>query len=665
MDDALSDEEDSSYGPAPPPPAEPPTASEEGSAMESESMGPKTDNNDPPQDVTQDESFEDHHQYMVQASEQEDDLSVEIPPTTVVQRMVNREMHRETHSSSSKAPGSRVMLLAGAACCVVILAVVLGSGFGTGAFSSSSSSDSDSEPRGFDQQRADDVKLYLNSLTKAPEAMNQPDTAEYQALDWVTAQDSLFLGTDSASEQFRVVQRYALATLLFASVEPWRNQGGWLDPIDECSWFGVTCEPRDISGQSVNAVTAVELPNNGLSGYISPDIALLETLGILDLSRSSFVQDIAELDWSAFPNLRELRLSVNDFVGDLGVLAPLGTNLQVLDVAGNGFGPEISEGFLTLTGLTELSLEANRFNTDIPDCGVMTGLKTLRLGFNNWIAATFPRFVYVLENLEELRLERCNIQGPLEGALGRMLGLRILRMDRNSFEGAIPGRFAELAALEEFTVSRNALTGAFPDLSAMASLRILDLGDNELTGEVPDVWGNLPSLVELDLNGNQFSGIMPASIPGLIELQILDLSDNFFSGEIPRNIGALFNLRELDLSGNFDGTQGTGFSGVIPPSLGNLGNLEVLEMQSNLLSGELPTTFGNLASVREVFVDNNNLSGEIPQDIANWSNTIVSADFSANDFTGAVPSGICGGSLIEQLVADCTLDCECCTSCVE
>ena len=64
----------------------------------------------------------------------------------------------------------------------------------------------------------------------------------------------------------------------------------------------------------------------------------------------------------------------------------------------------------------------------------------------------------------------------------------------------------------------------------------------------------------------------------LANLESLDLGSNQLSGEIPPELGNLANLESLDLGSNQ-------LSGEIPPELGNLANLTGLYLGSNQLSG--------------------------------------------------------------------------------
>ena len=114
----------------------------------------------------------------------------------------------------------------------------------------------------------------------------------------------------------------------------------------------------------------------------------------------------------------------------------------------------------------------------------------------------------------------------------------------------------------------------------------LDLGSNQLTGEIPPDIGKLTNLIYLDLGSNQLTGEIPAEIGELTNLTGLLLYDNELTGVIPSEIGNLTNLIYLMLSSNE-------LSGSIPPEIGNLANLQGLNLHSNQLSGLIPDEICN------------------------------------------------------------------------
>ena len=74
----------------------------------------------------------------------------------------------------------------------------------------------------------------------------------------------------------------------------------------------------------------------------------------------------------------------------------------------------------------------------------------------------------------------------------------------------------------------------------------IELGDNNLVGEIPAELGNLASLTNLDLHHNPLSGEIPGELGNLASLTTLHLYGNKLSGEIPPELAKLSNLERLD-----------------------------------------------------------------------------------------------------------------------
>jgi len=133
--------------------------------------------------------------------------------------------------------------------------------------------------------RGESVTAYINTITLSGSSLVYPSSAspEERALKWLIDEDPLKLRADTASEQFRLRQRYALTSLFFQSNSSWWISTAWLD-ADECTWHGIGCTLKmleDSAGlQSV--VTKIYLGSedggNNLQGWIPPDLALLASL---------------------------------------------------------------------------------------------------------------------------------------------------------------------------------------------------------------------------------------------------------------------------------------------------------------------------------------------------------------------------------------------------
>lgn len=104
------------------------------------------------------------------------------------------------------------------------------------------------------------------------------------------------------------------------------------------------------------------------------------------------------------------------------------------------------------------------------------------------------------------------------------------------------------------------------------TLRVLQLTGNRLK----EIYGSLPqSLETLDLKNNKLTAIPPC-VYGLQKLKILNLLENELQGQIPAELGKLTTLNCLALSKNK-------FVGIIPSELTRLSRLRLLNLEHNNL----------------------------------------------------------------------------------
>ncbi|TYH49602.1 hypothetical protein ES332_D10G148200v1 [Gossypium tomentosum] len=209
-----------------------------------------------------------------------------------------------------------------------------------------------------------------------------------------------------------------------------------------------------------------------------------------------------------------------------------------------------------------------------------------------------------------------------------------LFMSKNDFKTDIPPCLGGLRRLQMLDLSHNDLFGEIPEeLRMSSSLANLILSNNSLSGKIiPTVYHLIILLEELRLDGNKFEGEISYFSPISIKnLQVLDVSDNDISGELPTWLWDTISLKILDFSKN-------NFEGPITMQLCKLINLEFLDLSSNHLSGTIPSC-SNLQRMRHVHLANNRLSGTLSNVIFK-SSPLVTLDLSGNSFTGRIPNWI-------------------------
>jgi len=85
-------------------------------------------------------------------------------------------------------------------------------------------------------------------------------------------------------------------------------------------------------------------------------------------------------------------------------------------------------------------------------------------------------------------------------------------------------------------------------------------------------------------------------------LRVLNLFDNGLVGEVPKELGALRELRILTLQRN-------SLSGSIPPELAACEKLEVVNVSCNDFEGSVTDVFGAMAQLKILYINNNRLAG--------------------------------------------------------
>ncbi|KAJ6815515.1 putative LRR receptor-like serine/threonine-protein kinase isoform X1 [Iris pallida] len=326
-------------------------------------------------------------------------------------------------------------------------------------------------------------------------------------------------------------------------------------------------------------------------------------------------------------------LDARDISGDadLSALSNL-TSLLKLSLANNNFTSKLPEDLGAFRALKFLDLSNNAFHGAVPaSIGSIRSLQNLSFSGNNF-SGPVPESITKLGSLQSLDLSRNGFSGRIPDGLGDLAALQYLDLSWNRLEGGVDWGFLTRSAAVHVDLSGNLLESSDPkELKFLAevseTVKYLNLSANKLTGSLIDggemsTFGNLKVL---DLSDNRLSGELPG-FEYVYDLQVLRLAGNAFDGFLPNGLlkGETLVLSELDLSAN----NLTGHIGLITST-----TLRLLNLSSNAISGELPLLTG---SCTVLDLSNNQLSGNLSV-ITKWGSDLEYIDLSKNQLMGPIP----------------------------
>jgi hypothetical protein len=118
----------------------------------------------------------------------------------------------------------------------------------------------------------------------------------------------------------------------------------------------------------------------------------------------------------------------------------------------------------------------------------------------------------------------------------------------------------------------------FPNLSALRNLVSIAFSDSKLSGNIPDVFGNMLNLLDVEISFTQLGGAIPPTL--------------------------FTRPRRLNLEGNL--------LSAFPSSLSSLCTLELLKAPNNSLDGLVSPVLSSCESLRDILLSTNTLGPELP-----------------------------------------------------
>ncbi|PIN01582.1 Leucine-rich repeat protein [Handroanthus impetiginosus] len=378
---------------------------------------------------------------------------------------------------------------------------------------------------------------------------------------------------------------------------------------------------------------------------------MLPSIVVLDLSASGLDNTHlphACVNSSLLPNIQNLELQGNSFVGEFPCFLQNMTSLRVLDLSYNmysfssprplrlrnlvGLNLELGE----FTQLNYLHLSFNSFSGPIStSLGKLSTLRGLYLSHNQ-LSGESPISLGQLSDIEEIDLGFNSLNITLsEAHFARLAKLNFLRLAANTLVN-FSMRFGWVPPfqLKELSLGSCKIGGQFSQwIHTQKTLEWLDMLNCSISGAIPK-WLHYINLTNLDLFNNHIEGPIPDSLcemkANLLKLELLILSSSRLSGFIPSSIGGAYSLGWLHLNNN-------NLIGKLLPALKNCTNLIILDTGDNKLTGKLPEWIGKyLLDLSVLILRNNEFHGSIPSAFCQPSKLQV-MDLSNNNLTGGVP----------------------------
>lgn len=357
------------------------------------------------------------------------------------------------------------------------------------------------------------------------------------------------------------------------------------------SWFNLEYFDAD-AGDGRSELTPIcglaklevlRMANNMLSGRLSPCMADMVKLKVVDLSWNRLEGSIASDFFSKLVNLVDLNLGVNKF---LSVVPDFSSNVNLVSL--------------------DLSLNAHED-------------REAHMGFFSSLLEThFPT------SLRNVNLERNSIEGNIPHTLCDT-EMEYVDLSHNLFTGGLDHCFqGDVSKVRSLDFSKNLLNGQIPSSWSMFYLDDIDISSNLLDGTFPLCIINAASLTYIDIGENSFSGPLPLTMESS-SIHTFLVYDNVFTGVIPTSYLTWPSVANLDVSNNR-------LEGTLDPKWTELETMRSLYVANNLLEGEVPWYYNN--ELREVDISWNLFTGPLP---TNLTGNFLYYSFSNNHLTSTVP----------------------------
>ncbi|KAJ0586882.1 putative leucine-rich repeat-containing, plant-type, leucine-rich repeat domain superfamily [Helianthus annuus] len=377
-----------------------------------------------------------------------------------------------------------------------------------------------------------------------------------------------------------------------------------------CNDFGGIQVPKFIG--SFQNLRYLNLSQSNFSGTIPPQLGNLSELHVLCLGSFHYPYpfertSMANMKWlSSLGMLHHLDMSGMDLSKATDWLQWIFSVTSVVTEA----------HFSKLASLKDLYGPANKLILRLQVANWIPPFQLEYLSMRNWVLG--PQFLLWLQSQKDLLIldiSNAGISSPMPGSFVRSFSsLLYLNMSNNHIRG--PLTFSGIpATLTVIDISSNGFGGSlhpFLCSNGVTSMLFLNLGNNNLSGDIPECWEKWPRLEVLNLENNSLSGEIPRTL-GSLRLQYINMRGNKISGRLHSSLRNLTELDVLELGRNE-------LTGSIPTWIGTkVIGLRILNLRSNRFGGNIPNELCHIRHIQILDLAHNNLSGNIPICFNNFS----------------------------------------------
>ncbi|KAF3952566.1 hypothetical protein CMV_021892 [Castanea mollissima] len=367
---------------------------------------------------------------------------------------------------------------------------------------------------------------------------------------------------------------------------------GIIDAVPPCFW--------NLSSQ----FTYLNISHNQIYGEIPHIPLIFSGQSIIDVSSNHFEGPLPCIS----SNLSFLDLSNNSLSGSIfhflcyKMKEP--KNMEFLNLGKNLLSGNISNCWMKWQRLVALNLGNNNFSGSIPaSIGSLINLRSLHLS-NNSFSGKFPSLLKNCKYLFTIDIGKNEFVGSIPLWIGhRLSSLMILSLRFNNFHGQIPEELCALTSLQILDLSHNKLFGSIP--KCLNNFITMARNNNSNYPIYVLSWSIMSSSRPFESELLVIKGESLEYSTTLQLVNIIDLSNNNLSGEIPKEVASLQGLQSLNLSSNI-------LTGMIPENIGDMGSLESIDFSINQLCGQIPQSMSSLTFLSHLNLSNNNLIGRIP-----------------------------------------------------